>query len=140
MSDDFPNSRKRRRAEPPCGCHHTLPVRAASFMLGHRECRRTTMRRPPIDLTTLLLAAAAAFALALAVLGVEPTSGGMRSLHRLVGPDLYPYVSRGIFGFGFAVTATVAWLSATDRLRLDRWTRYKRRQVELIDHAIRRDP
>lgn len=98
------------------------------------------MRRPPIDLTTLLLAIAAIVCLAYAVLGVAPTSRGMRSLYSLVGSDLYPFVSRGIFGFGFAMTATLAWLSATDRLRLDRWTRKKRRQAELIDHAIRRDP
>ncbi|MGO1078511.1 hypothetical protein [Inquilinus sp. CA228] len=98
------------------------------------------MRRPPIDLTTLLLAAAAVACLVYVVLGVEPDYPWARSLLNLVGPDLYPFVSRGIFGFVFAMTAVFAWLSATDRLRLDRWTGTKRRQAELIDNAIHRDP
>jgi hypothetical protein len=98
------------------------------------------MRRLPIDLTTLLLAAAAAVCLAFIVFGVEPDSPRTRSLLALVGPDLYPFVSRGIVGFGFVMTAGFAWLSATGRLRLDRWTRYKRQQAKLIDNATRLDP
>jgi hypothetical protein len=98
------------------------------------------MRRLPIDLTTLLLAAAAVVCLVYVVLGVEPDYPWARSVLNLVGPDLYPIVSRGIFGFGFVMTAGFAWLCATGRLRLDRWTRYKRQQAKLIDNTIRRDP
>lgn len=98
------------------------------------------MRRPPIDLTTLLLAAAAVVCLVYVVLGVEPDSSRARALLKLVGPDLYPLVSRAIFGLVLALIVIFAWLRVTDRLRLDRWTGKKHRQARLIDHAVRRDP
>jgi hypothetical protein len=97
------------------------------------------MRRPPIDLTTLLLAAAAVVCLVYVVLGEEPDSSRARALLNLVGPDLYPLVSRGIFGFVLILIVIFTWLRVTDRLRLDRWAGKKRRQARLIDHAIRRD-